>query len=322
MNNRVRVRLRSAKRAALAVAGTAVLGMPFVLGVMNSAAIQAQSSVPQPGRAAKPRFEVASVKPCLDTARFVRGEGGGAGSPVRLVLNCLTVESLIQNAYLMYRDGHFNPGAFFLVPITGGPTWVATDRYTIDAKVENPASQEMMKGPMLQALLEDRFQLKIHREAREIPVYELQVAPGGAKLQATKETSCVPLDPSLPPAPPTPGQRPACGVLMPDPNGGMVAYGQKIPALCMRFSGILGQPILDKTGMAGAFDIHLALSPADLVPHRPGLEAPTDTTVGEPVPDPVRAFQRAVRKLGLQLVSARGPGETLIIDHLEKPSAN
>jgi uncharacterized protein (TIGR03435 family) len=222
----------------------------------------------------------------------------------------------------MYRDGHFNPGAYFLVPISGGPGWVDSDRYTIDAKPESPESHDMMMGPMLQALLEDRFQLKIRRESKDIPVYALTIAQGGPRLQATKEASCVPFDPAQPPAPPAPARRSACGVFTPDTNGGIVTYGQTMAGLCLRFSGVLGRPILDKTGIVGAFDIHLALSPSDMVPRPPGLQVQTDSTAADPASDPVSSFRFAMGKLGLQLESTKGPGDLLVIDHVEKPSQN
>jgi uncharacterized protein (TIGR03435 family) len=80
---------------------------------------------------------------------------------------------------------------FFKMPIAGGPSWLDSDGYSIDAKPEQPVNIEMMKGPMLQALLEDRFKLKLHKEATEIQVFELTVGGKGPKLEAAKQGSCV-----------------------------------------------------------------------------------------------------------------------------------
>ena len=76
------------------------------------------------------------------------------------------------------------------IPIEGGPGWVASERYTINAKAEDNANAYVMQGPLLQTLLENRFKLKIHRETREIPIYELVVAKGGPKLKPFREGIC------------------------------------------------------------------------------------------------------------------------------------
>jgi len=279
-----------------------------LLAIAGVSLIQAQP-------ASHPRFEVASVKPCNNPPRSV-GLHGGPGSPGRLTLNCEPLSILIQRAYLIYRDGRVSGDPFFLVPITGGPSWIDTDRYDIDAKAESPQSEGMMMGPMLQALLEDRFRLKVHREPRQIPIYALTVAKGGSKLQPAREDSCISMDPTAPPAPPAAGQRPFCGALVADANGRMEAYGLSLASLCLHLSGTLSQKVSDQTGLSGKFDIHLDLTRQDLIPRPPGLATDPDA------PDPLAAIQRALAKLGLQLELTKGQGEALVIDHVEKPSGN
>jgi uncharacterized protein (TIGR03435 family) len=83
-----------------------------------------------------------------------------------------------------------------------------SDRYLIDAKPERAAGQQMMNGPMMQALLEDRFRLKIHRETREVPAYALTAAKGGTKLQPFQHGSCLLIDSTNTPLRlPPPGQK-------------------------------------------------------------------------------------------------------------------
>jgi uncharacterized protein (TIGR03435 family) len=77
-----------------------------------------------------------------------------------------------------------------VVPIKGGPDWIHSEVYEITAKAEGLLGVEMMQGPMLQALLEDRFQLKIHRETNGGPVYALTLAAGGSKLKPFQEGTC------------------------------------------------------------------------------------------------------------------------------------
>jgi uncharacterized protein (TIGR03435 family) len=148
-----------------------------------------------------PKFEVASIKPCSGEPAGrggVKSAGrGGGSSPGRLVLHCQTVRSLVQQAYDFYANGRrlpVLPPNFRAEPISGGPSWVDSERYEINAKAEGSPRTETMNGPMLQALLEDRFKLRAHRETREVPVYLLTVAKGGIKLQKVDEGSCVPLD--------------------------------------------------------------------------------------------------------------------------------
>jgi uncharacterized protein (TIGR03435 family) len=106
---------------------------------------------------------------------------------------CTTVRFLIQTAYVRYADGQAGPTSQLKnQPVEGGPSWIDTERFLIDAKPETPQARATMGGPMLQGLLEERFKLKIHRETRKVPAYALVVAKGGPKLQATPDCGCTP----------------------------------------------------------------------------------------------------------------------------------
>jgi uncharacterized protein (TIGR03435 family) len=91
--------------------------------------------------------------------------------PGRLHVTCMPIMTLIQLAYISYASDVLRP--LESVPISGGPTWLKNDPYNVEAKAEGNPSSKAKQGPMLQALLEDRLRLKIHREMKEIPVYEL-----------------------------------------------------------------------------------------------------------------------------------------------------
>jgi uncharacterized protein (TIGR03435 family) len=171
----------------------ALLSLVILVGLWNLQTVQAQP--PQrlsPAKSARTlKFDVASVKPCKEDVG-VGGRGGrGNSSPGRLNLNCQTVKNFIYRAYYYYRDGHFRGIGGAIPPLDGAPNWVESDHYSIVAKAGGGATENMMNGPMLQALLEDRFKLRIRRETREIPVYELAVAKGGLKLSPFKQGSCV-----------------------------------------------------------------------------------------------------------------------------------
>jgi uncharacterized protein (TIGR03435 family) len=230
-------------------------------------------------------------------------------------------------AYLQYPDGTRKPPGRE-TPVSGGPAWVDSVRYDIDAKAETPQSPEMMRGPMMQALLEDRFHLKIHRETREVAVYVLTVAKGGSKLQAAQKGKCIPLDAShgLPP----PSQRPAgmfaCGVFAPSKtNDGVYMYGTTLANFCVQLSVVLDRDVIDKTGIVGVFDIHVEPPPpdastgppSDVPPPAPAAHARSNLI--DPLGSSIIA---AVQKAGLRLEPAKGPGEFLVIDHVERPSVN
>jgi len=287
----------------------AFAALAVLAGILNAPRSLAQSPAPRPA------FEVASIKPCtageVSSGESEASEGERSRSPGRVDLNCQTVVDLIQTAYIVFANGEFHP--LSQVPISGGSPWIKSDRYQITAKVEDTPRRQIMMGPMLQALLEDRFKLKIHRETREVSVYALTVAKGGPRLQASQKGSCIPLSPDDPPPSTAPGQPLlACGMFRLSANGGLDIHGATmadLADLCMFFSYSLDRGVIDKTGIAGMFDIHLELSP----------EASGDSAEPSTSTDPIFA---AVHKLGLKLELTKGPGKFLVIDHVERPSPN
>jgi uncharacterized protein (TIGR03435 family) len=101
--------------------------------------------------------------------------------------------SMIQWAYLNFAEARFNPLAS--VPISGGPAWINTERFQIDATSESPQTNGAMNGPMLRALLEDRFHLVIRRYFKETSVYALTVARGGAPRMPHSTGNCITVNP-------------------------------------------------------------------------------------------------------------------------------
>ena len=143
-----------------------------------------------------------------------------------------------------------------------------SDRFEISAKADGRFSQAMLNGPMLQALLEDRFRLKLHRESRVVPVYALTIAKGGPKLQPLKEGSCTILDLENPVPPPLPGEKPAvaCGTISGRRNGSqqmMDVHGMSLDEFSKFGMGLFGRPVINRTGIAGKFDWHLEFAPSN-----------------------------------------------------------
>ena len=277
--------------------------------------------------APKPQFEVTVVKPCKEQAGLGRGGRTAAESLVaRIDLGCQPVKSLIAMAYFRYADAHDNShadaDALRENRIQGGPSWMNSDLYRIDAKAEGTPNQAVMLGPMLQMLLEDRFKMKFHVESKEASVYVLTVGKGGSKLQMAKEGTCTALDNNHLPSFPKPGQPlpKLCGLF-----SGDTMYGASIPMLCGQFSALLGRPVIDKTGISGVFDIYLD-SFGENIRHltSDGTPAPIDPSAPPRIdPDDVfRAALISLRKLGLDIAPKREAIPYFIVDQLERPAEN
>src|SRR5581483_11850011 len=222
---------------------------------------------------------------------------------------CVTVRRLIQTAHVYYADGQAGPSSQLKTqPVEGGPAWIDAERYQVDAKPETPQTKAIMGGPMLQALLEDRFKLKIHRETRKVPVYELVVAKSGSKLQARPEGGCTRRETDGPPAI-VPGEPLPCGFIDGDENG-IRAVGVPISALCSLVHGRVHQNVVDKSGLTGLFDFHLGFNAPP-----PGLSEADD-------PDGLGIANAELQKLGLQLKPSKGDAEFIVIDHIERPTRN
>lgn len=284
----------------------------------------------------KPQFEVASLKPnngCQDIPR----SGNLSPSPGRLAMPCVNLQGLIQAAFGTFGDGvsiNTQP-----LRTEGDPSWMQSEFYSLSAKADGPVRTEMLAGPMLQSLLEERFQLRTHRESREIPVYAMTVGKGGLKVQPLPEGACTPLDLSHPPVapagPPKPGDpRPnLCGIMTMGPTGKgdmmLEVRGATMTQFAQRLSGRLDRMVVDKTGITGQFNFHLEFTPD---PYMRGQSVPAgrgDVGGAANSVNPSSApetgpglFVALQEQIGLKLSPDKGPVSFLIIDHVEKPAAN
>lgn len=225
---------------------------------------------------------------------------------------CQPLRVFVVRAYVYYRDGHFN----LLQPlpeIHGAPSWV-DDRYSITAKAEGIASEGVMNGPMLKALLEDRFKLKIHRETKEVPVYELMVAKSGLKAPRFAAGTCTPFDWNTPLPDQLRSQTQKHCIDSETRKGTSVVVqldALSIDAFIKFFLLMLDRPVIDKTGLTGLFNFHLEYAPG---------QASADAIAADPAG--LSIFTALQQQLGLKLTPAKGPGEYLVIDHVERPSPN
>jgi uncharacterized protein (TIGR03435 family) len=228
-----------------------------------------------------------------------RESGGsfGDGGPERLRATNVPIGDLLRAAYEIHD--------FELI---GAPDWLETERYDIEAKLENPRGQVEM-GPLIQALLADRFNMKVHGEARETAVYFLVPAKGGLKLKAVKQ--CTPPEPNAAIV----RQRDystICGFMASGQRGNdsiLEATSTTVTNLTQALSGILTRRVLDKTGFTAPFDVNLKYRPEAL-----GLESPASNLPS--------IFVALEEELGLKLESGRAPIDVLVIDHIERPPEN
>ena len=286
------------------------------IGTVFSVLLQAQSVPP----AATPKVDVVSIKPCKPGAgaQFVVG---GNSSPGRLSTGCAHLADfdntgLIQQAYNRYADGHLTSAR--IIPIEGGPDWIHSETFEIDARSDGHPSIQMMLGPMMQAILADRFKLRIHRQTRQGPVYELALGKGSPKLKPLQDGSCTPVLVGHPLPPLASGQHYCRNLVSP---GSINFEGGTLTMLAGLLGLILDRPVIDKSGITNYFEIHLVFSADDSAPSRPSTTDP-----GPPAavssPDAPGIFQVIQEQLGLKLAPAKGPVDVLVIDHVERPSEN
>jgi Protein of unknown function (DUF3738). len=260
------------------------------------------------GAAMAQQFEVASIK--LADPNDLRNQRqvtpGG-----RVTLTNLTLKDMIALAWEVQ-----------LFQISGGPAWVSSVHYHLSAKSEN-RTQWSEVALMIQSLLADRFQLAIHRETRELPIYALVLAKKDRKLgpglTKSKEGGCRERDLSKPATAPEPGKPPSmwCGQMMMSFRH-VRAAAVPLERLTQALSQVLGRTVTDKTGLTGNFEINLQWTPDEnqamqLPPSVPQL--PTDFA-------PVSIFAALQEQLGLKLESQKGPVEILVIERAVKPSEN
>jgi uncharacterized protein (TIGR03435 family) len=274
-------------------------------GVASGAASPKVNAV----RSGAPSFDVATIKP-----HSPEGDPsslswiGIRNTPEGVEGALVTIQSLIQHAYgLRSKD-----------QVSGGPEWARNERFDIQAKMSETEMAEMQKlsptetkarrEAMLQALLAERFKLKVHSETRQAPVFELMLARGGPKLKDAATDADPPLGKGE-------DGKPLAGFYQAT-GSTEVAQGESTKALADFLSqptSGLGRPVVDKTGLNGAYDFTL-----NWVPHwdrvLPGG--------GSASPEEADSLFEALQQIGLRLQPATGPIDTIVIDHVERPTAN
>jgi len=219
--------------------------------------------------------------------------------------------------------------------IVGLQDWMTLEHFDIDARAEGHAHIAEMAGPMLQVLLEQRFHLRVHKEPRETPVYELTLLGEGPGLHPLHEGACLPFDLDTQTAaqgdlkPSAPRQCPSFAITSWPPEKPMIAdcYGMTMAEFAgLALGSFTDRPVVDKTGLSGRFEIHLEAAHTTTPPSLASVLA-NEIRVPDSPQEPVvssgqSVFQAVQKQLGLKLTPARAPLDVLVIDHAERPSAN
>jgi len=251
---------------------------------------------------APPTFEVASIR--RNTTPNQQGAGLAGPRPGgRFIANGVTLRRLVAGAY----DWQ----------IVGGPPWLDDDRFDIDARASAEVPPNEMRM-MLRSLLADRFKLVVHTESREQPIYVLSAARSdrrlGPKLQES-DAACAREARNFVPS--VPGGPPACGDFRMSARS-LVARGMVMPTFAQLMRERVGRQVIDRTGLAGTYDLELKWS-SDL-----GLQQSPAGAAGasELTPDGLSLFTALQEQLGLRLQPDRGPVDVVVIDSAEPPTPN
>jgi uncharacterized protein (TIGR03435 family) len=238
-------------------------------------------------------FEVASVKPsggCPPSCGLIRPLPGNQtyhieGAPLRLIM---TVAYTVTDRQ-----------------ISGGPAWLSTERFDIEAKAGRARTTDELHV-MLQHLVEERFHLKLRHESREEPVWALTVNKGGSKMPVH--------DPADNDRPPIGGHmnRAADGSICPGIDGRNVTMDY----LAFFLSRTMDRKVIDRTNLPARYDVIL-----QFLPDGARFNGP-DGGGAVISPDCADIFSAAPKQLGLKLESSKGPVDFLVVEHVEKPTEN
>ena len=313
MTHRAASNLGVGRKLLLFAAGIAAIGGPLLLGAMNAPAHHGRFLV---ANSLVPELEVTSIRP------------GKSNPPFRV----------------LFRAGHFSATGISLkamihfaygvqdYQIAGGPAWLNTERYDIEAKAPHLLTSDLRNMSeeqrnlnldrnrrVLQNLMANRFELTLHTESKDAPIYALVVAKGGFKLkEATAEELAPPSPKDLASSdsPESMGKLRGRGIRL--DNGELTAQAVKLSQMADVLSNLLGRNVLDKTGLKGAYDFTLRWTPNES--HDQMFKR-----IGE-APPPIGSAQSILtaihEQLGLKLEPQQGPIEILVIDRAQKPLPN
>ena len=323
---RVRVRPKAIPyfRGVLRLTTAATLLYVGVAG-MAQAGLAQSSAVPASAEGASavekhPKFEVISIR--RHTAESGPVQTGPTPSGFRSI--GLPMFAIFQLAYALPNQ----PGVLRGDRVVGDPGWLTSELYDVVAKVDQadladwqkPAMRQTVLRAMLQAMLAERCKVVVHYGSKEAPVYDLVIAKGGPKFKRAETVDTAELRQKHP----TGGIMRGTGTMAVDGPKTTQFYAISVTTFANTIlSSLADRPIVDKTGLTGYYDLALpssALQPPSPPPPPPVTSQPLDAP--SPPLEDESIFTAMPEALGLRLEPAKGRVETLVIDHVERPSEN
>ncbi|MDW5264915.1 TIGR03435 family protein [Granulicella sp. L56] len=262
-----------------------LLLLALAVSVAMSSAWGQSGSVPPASAVAKlPAYDVVAIKP---------NKSGSGSLDIESNMDTynaknITVKGLLEEAYGIRKD-----------LISGVPGPIDSAHFDVMAKIVEPDAAAIRKltgrqrGSMMLPILAERFQLKARIETRILPVFELVVVSNGPKFKRSADQK---------------GNDTGTSIQGSDRGVQLTAHGISMASLASSLEGQVHRPVIDKTGLAGNFDVAMKWS-SDTVPSSEANAGPSIYT----------ALQE---QLGLKLKATKGPVETLVVDHVEMPSEN
>lgn len=301
-------------------AAIVTFAVPFAFGPAHATSIENQSQSLTSANVPDFKYDVASIKPSLPPTGGGMMMVGMRETPDGLVATNAPLMFLVQSAY---RVNSFE--------ISGAPSWLNSDRYDVDARMDGSVvdalekltvdERKLARRKMLQVLLADRMKLVVHQDFKEVQIFSLVIAKNGPKLQESK-----------PAAAPANGASGAAGGR--GPGGGMSTGSEDgmrastfrettISYLASWLTLNLRTRVVDKTGLTGVYDFKLKWAPERSRSAVPAGDAPTgQPAVTSSDPTGPTLLDAVQDQLGLKLESGKGPVDIIVIDHIEKPSGN
>ncbi len=305
------MKLLFGRRVLSALAAALLLALPSRVVYGQTVAVASSNAADTAAPADLPKYDVASIKPGSSDPgpSFLRFNPDGTS------IHNMPLQFLLRAAFGVENDR-----------LVGAPSWVASNRYDIEAKVapEDAPKLDKLKAEdrraMLIPLLVERFNLKYHHDTRELPMYALVVAKGGPKLKASTPKAA-----DEPPGSPFAGTPPkgidARGRMMMSP-GRIESQDTTLDMLAHLLAPQLGRTVVDKTGLTGRYDYTLQWTPDNAPPPMMGAKDGSAAAVPEADTSGASLFTAIQEQLGLKLEADKGKVDVIVIDHIDLPSPN
>jgi uncharacterized protein (TIGR03435 family) len=305
-------KLSVGKKLLLVALGVAAIAGPVVWGLVNAPEIRAL--VAQTTGGPLPSFEVASIK--LNpgyTGNIMESRPTGLRTPGA------TARKLIAFAYNVQQ-----------FQVSGGPSWISSDKYAVEAKVDDSLVEQQRNlqliqqddqiNLMTQSLLADRFKLKVSHATKEVPIFALVIANNGPKLQESQPGDTDPSRAKGPDSHERAGRSTTRvgGIRWTDRGVSMLMFAEQL-------SRHLGRPVVDRTGLKARYSFNFEFMNDQTqtamfkMPEGGGTGPDNAPPLDSSVPSIFTAIQE---QLGLKLESTKGPVDIIVIDHIERPSEN